>query len=447
MKVNSLRIQNFKRFEDRTLELHPRFTLLVGDNGAGKTTILDALAIAAGIWLVKPPDSMLISSGRNILPNEVRLDMRQGGDRRQFFECKPVSITAIGEIAGQDVEWRRQIRAHGSRTTNVEAGNALRIIDTHFSQVDAGENILTPVVAYYGAGRAWLPSRARSRTGPKARRPARRWEAFYDCFEERIRVGDIGIWFKREAIASANRAGRWRPGYEVVKHAIVHCVPDADDLWYDGDREELVLSIDGMAQPFANLSAGQRMMVALVADIATKVVMQNSYLVADIRLDGREVAPVLQQTPGIVLIDEVDVHLHPKWQRRVIRDLKETFPRIQFVCTSHSPFIIQALDPGELRTLDQTGPPLVEYASRSIEDIAQEIQAVDVPQQSLKDQELAEATERYFSLLQRGTDEMATELKEAEKAYRDIAERYSSNPGLSAILKLEALARRKAGRE
>ena len=55
MRVDRLRIQNFKGFEDYTLELHPRFTVLVGDNGAGKTTILDALAVAAGIWLVKPP--------------------------------------------------------------------------------------------------------------------------------------------------------------------------------------------------------------------------------------------------------------------------------------------------------------------------------------------------------------------------------------------------------
>lgn len=447
MRVDSLRIQNFKRFADQTLELHPRFTLLVGDNGAGKTTILDALAIAAGIWLVKPPDSVLVNSGRNILPSEVRLDMRQGGDRPQFVECKPVSITATGEIAGEEVEWRRQIRLHGLRTTNADAADALLIVKNHFSRDSAGEDILSPVIAYYGAGRAWLPSRARNKTGVKARRPARRWEAFYDCFEERIRVRDLGIWFKREAIAAANRAGRWRLGYEVVKHAIVRCVPNADDLWYDGDREELVLSIGGRPQPFANLSAGQRMMVALIADIATKVVMQNSYLVSDVRLADRGVAPVLQQTPGMVLIDEIDVHLHPKWQRRVVRDLTETFPRIQFVCTSHSPFIIQALDAGELRTLDYSGQPLVEYANRSIEDIAQEIQAVDIPQQSLKARELAVAAERYFSLLQAGAPKTAPELQQAEAAYREIMERYSANPGLSAVLKLDALARHKVGRK
>ncbi len=131
----------------------------------------------------------------------------------------------------------------------------------------------------------------------------------------------------------------------------------------------------------------------------------------------------------------------------MVRDLKETFPKIQFVCTSHSPFVIQSLEAGELRTLDRSGPPLVEYANRSIEDIAQDIQEVEVPQQSLMARELAEATERYFSLLQGGAQGTEAELREAEAAYRAIAERYSANPGLSAILKLEALARQEAGRK
>ena len=447
MRIDRLRMRNFKCFEDYTLALHPRFTLLVGDNGAGKTTILDALAVAAGIWLVKPPDSMLASSGRNILPREIRLVMKERGDRRQFVECKPVSITASGEISGQQVEWCRQIRLRGSRTTNTEAARALRIVANHFSRDGAGEDSPSPVIAYYGAGRAWLSSRARaSSTGMKARGPARRWEAFYDCFEERLRLGDLRIWFQREAIASANRGGHWRPGYKIVKDAIVRCVPHADDLWYDGDRGEIVLSIEGRAQPFPNLSAGQRMMVALVADVASKVVMQNSHLVSEVPLPDRDPPAVLQQTPGMVLIDEIDVHLHPKWQRQVVRDLKETFPRIQFVCTSHSSFTIQSLEAGELRTLDSSGPPLVEYANRSIEDIAQEIQNVDVPQQSVGAQELAKATQRYFSLLQGGAETTDAELRVAERAYRAAAERYSANPGLSAILKLEALAKQKAGR-
>ena len=445
MRIDRAHIRNFKCFDETDLELNPRFTLLVGDNGAGKTTMLDALAVAAGIWLVKPPDSTLAGSGRNILPSEIRLLSKEEGDRAQFLECKPVSVEVAGEITGHSVRWCRQVRLDGTRTTNADAKAALEIIERHFSRVLGGESVLSPVIAYYGAGRAWLPSRSRSEQGGRRNGPARRWEAFYDCFNERIRLTDLNVWFRREAIAFASRSGSWRPGYDVVKHAILRCVPDADDLWYDGDRGELVLSIGGEARTFTNLSAGQRMMVALVADIAIKAVAQNAYLVPEVRPHAGEIllSEVLCRTPGLVLIDEIDAHLHPRWQRRVVDDLKQTFPAIQFVCTSHSPFIIQSLEAGELRSLEPGGTALVEYADRSIEDIAEDIQRVDVPQQSHKSLELNRATERYFKLLQEWDGEEESEaLKEAEATYRAIAERYSANPGLGAVLKLDALARR-----
>ena len=386
MRIDRVHVRNFKCFDEKHLELDSRFTLLVGDNGAGKTSILDALAVAAGIWLVKPPDSTLAGSGRSILPNEIRVVPKQEGDRTQFLERKPVLVEAEGEIAGHPAHWCRQVRRDGTRTSNAEAKAALEIVASHFSRIQAGKCALSPVVAYYGAGRAWLPSRGRTESPGKRNGPARRWEAFHDCFNERIRLNELHGWFRREAIAFASRVGSWRPGYGAVKRAILRCVPDADDLWYDGDRAELVLSIGGDARTFASLSAGQRMMVALVGDIAIKAVTQNAYLVSEEERAESEAEPlpeVFQRTPGLVLIDEIDAHLHPRWQRRVVDDLKRTFPGVQFVCTSHSPFIIQSLEAGELRTLDPGGTALVEYANRSIEDIAAEVQRVDVPQQSL----------------------------------------------------------------
>jgi predicted ATP-binding protein involved in virulence len=356
MRINKIEIQNFKRFEKQTLELHPQFTLLVGDNGAGKTTLLDALAVAAAVWLVKVPDSTLASSGRNILTNEIRLDPKKEGDRIQFNECKPVAVLSTGQIAGRDLQWCRQIRKEGARTTNADAKEALAIIADVFNRVAAGEKVLCPVIAYYGAGRSWLPSQQRNPKG-KANGPARRWEAFYDCFEERIRLSDLQDWFQREVIAFANRGGTWRPGYEVVKMAILRCIPESEDLWYDGDRAEIVLSIDGKAQPFSLLSAGQRMMVALIADIAIKAVTQNAFLLPADQLgpDDRPWPRILRETPGLVLIDEVDVHLHPKWQRRVVGDLKETFPSMQFVATTHSPQVIGEVPADEIRLMSQTG--------------------------------------------------------------------------------------------
>lgn len=135
--------------------------------------------------------------------------------------------------------------------------------------------------------------------------------------------------------------------------AILNCIPNADAIWFEPNILELVVSIDRQPQPFSNLSAGQKMMVALVADIAIKIVTQNaSFLTESLDGNGGNLPLVLQQTSGLVLIDEIDVHLHPKWQHQVVNDLTRTFPSIQFVCTSHSPLIIGEVEASRIRILE-----------------------------------------------------------------------------------------------
>ena len=362
MRIDRLEIENFKKFSKQTFDLHPKFTLFVGENGAGKTTVLDALAVAAGIWLVEPPDSTLVNSDRNILRSEIRLEPVTKGDRVQFQERRPVVVRATGRIGDhEDVSWTREFGEGRKRRSNAGAKQALEYVKKIYTRDDGGEKVLCPVLAYYGAGRAWLSSNERV---PKAKLngPARRWAAFYDCFNERIRFAELQKWFSRETTERGNRSGRWRPGFEVVRRAVLRCVPGADDVWFDTDRDQIVLSIEKNAQPFDNLSAGQRMMLALVADLAIKAVTQNAFLLPpdDLGPEDEPLPRVLQQTPGVVLIDELDVHLHPKWQRRVATDLKETFPSIQFGCTSHSPQVIGEVRPEEIRVLDEgrvTVPP------------------------------------------------------------------------------------------
>jgi predicted ATP-binding protein involved in virulence len=356
MRIDRLEITNFKKFSNYTIDLHPQFTLLVGDNGTGKTTILDALAIAAGVWLVNSPDTTLNNSRRNILPSEIRLEAIEanvdGFNITQLIERKPVQIKAIGSINDRPVEWLRQIGINGSRTSNTEAKQALEIISTLFQRVSTGEKIWLPIVAYYGAGRAWLASNQRRDPKVINNKPSRRWDAFYDCFEERIRIADIQNWFQKEAIASVNHQGQMRSGYKVVEFAILRCIPNADAIWYDPNLLELVISIDNHPQPFSNLSAGQKMMVALVADIAIKIVNQNAFfLSSELKVSNKALPLLLEKTSGLILIDEIDVHLHPKWQHQVVNDLTTTFPSIQFVCTSHSPLIIGEVEASCIRVL------------------------------------------------------------------------------------------------
>jgi predicted ATP-binding protein involved in virulence len=350
MKINRLEIKNFKKFSDYTLDLHPQFTLLIGDNGTGKTTILDALAIAAGVWLVNSPDTTLNYSRRNILRSQIRLEAISIDSITQFIERTPTQIKAIGAINDQPIQWLRQIKENSSRTSNTESKEALNIISKLFKQVEAGEKIWLPIMAYYGAGRAGLPSNQRAITYTS---PSRRWDAFYDCFEERISIPRLHTWFQKEAIASVKRQGQMRSGYKVVKFAILRCIPNANDLWFDGDRGEIVIAIDDQPQPFSNLSAGQKMMVALIADLAIKIVTQNaSFLPKEIDIENQALPQILQQTSGLVMIDEIDVHLHPKWQRQVVDDLKNTFPAIQFICTTHSPIITSEVEAKCIRFLE-----------------------------------------------------------------------------------------------
>jgi predicted ATP-binding protein involved in virulence len=451
MRIDRLTVQNFKGFAEREFEFPRRldappdcqgsFHLLIGDNRSGKTNTLDALAVALAIWLVKPPDSTLQNSRRNILPSEIRLEPRQDGDRVQFRECKPVVVRAVGNLAGRaNVSWTRQIREDGRKTTNAEAEEALEIVRDVYHRDHAGERIVCPVLAYYGAGRAWLASYERI-PRKRANGPARRWAAFYDCFHERIRFPDLRQWFEGELIEAGNRGGRMRPGFEAVRCAILNCVPDADAVWYASDRREMVLSIGGHAQPFDNLSAGQRMMLALTADLAIKAVTQNAHLLPPDEF-GPEDIPlprVLALTPGVVLIDELDVHLHPKWQRRLIEDLRRTFPNLQFIATSHSPFVVQSLRPGELIPLE--GQPVAQFDNLGIEAIARGLMGIPRPEVSLRYHAMMTAAKDYLLTLDEAAKSPADMLADFKERLAAGIAPYADNPAFQALLELEREAR------
>ncbi|MCY2968676.1 MAG: AAA family ATPase [Planctomycetota bacterium] len=357
MRIDRLELQNFKRatFEfPRPADASPgvgSFHVLVGENGTGKTTILDALAVALGVWLEWKPDSLLANSHRRLKKEDKRLIGTPQGDRTQFQRVQEtMSVRATGAILDRaQFSWGQELAVAKTKVSNTASKEALALIRSAYERVGQGEQVLLPVICYYGAGRAWLAHNERNKAKAKSNVPANRWEAFYDCLNERIRIADLAHWFLGEHIAMGNRNGRPRPGFEVVRRAVLACVPGADGIWYDSDSQEIALSIDGNPQPFGNLSAGQRVMLALVADLAIKIVTQNNFLVPPDEL-GPEDEPlprVLAQTPGVVLIDELDVHLHPKWQRRVAGDLKRVFPRVQFLATTHSPQVIGGILPEE----------------------------------------------------------------------------------------------------
>jgi len=350
MRIDSISIDNFRGIKHLDLTFDSQFTLLVGDNGSGKTSILSALSVALGIWHV----SRIVNGAkqwRNIMDHEVREELRMEGDRYRFVPCVDVQITAKGSVAGNPTHsWTRRKRARKSKTVDVWSNEIVAAIQDLVEERDAQAEPL-PLLAYYGAGRAWMPSNERAKPDISGDLRGRLEDGYYDCLNERIRMPDLHKWFLLEA-AARNKSGEFRPGFETVRLALKKGVAGADDIFYDFDKQELVISFNGNAQPFSNLSDGQRTMAATVADLAIRAVTLNSYLFGNGNGGYAEPQVILNETPGVVLIDEIDVHLHPVWQRSVVQDLMRTFPKVQFICSSHSPQVFGELPPGNILVSD-----------------------------------------------------------------------------------------------
>jgi predicted ATP-binding protein involved in virulence len=452
MRIDRIELRNFKKFTEATFEF-PRpvngpadvgsFHVLIGENGTGKTSILDALAVLIGVWLEKVPDSLLANSHRRLTKNEKRLIAAQHGDRMQLQRVPDtMSVLATGGILDRvGVSWGESLPVGRTKVSNAVSSEVMALIWSAYGRLSRGEHVLLPVVCYYGAGRAWLAHNERKKAKAKANGPANRWEAFYDCLNERIRVADLAHWFQGEHIAMGNRQGRYRPGFEVVRRAVLACVPGADGIWYDSDSEEIVLSINGKPQPFSNLSAGQRVMLALVADLAIRIVTQNNFLVPADAL-GPEDEPwprVLAQTPGVVLIDELDVHLHPKWQRGVVESLRRVFPRLQFIGTTHSPFIVQSLREDELINLQ--GQSVPQLGNLSVERIASDLMGVERPDVGQRYEQMVGAAKDYLITLEEAAKAPAEKLAEYENKLAAGVAPYADNPAFQAFLELKHAAK------
>lgn len=452
MRIDRLELCNFKKFAQAVFEF-PRsvteppdagsFHVLIGENGTGKTTILDALAVALGVWLERAPDASLASSQRRLKKGDKRLVKSRQGDRTQFQPVpQAMSLRATGTILDQtNVTWGQELGIRKTKVRSAGSKDVLTSIWSTYERIGQGEQVLLPVICYYGAGRAWLAHNERKRAKATSNGPANRWQAFYDCLNERIRVSDLARWFLGEHIAMGNRRGQPRPGYEVVRRAVLACVPGADGIWYDSDSAEIALSIEGDAQPFGNLSSGQRVMLAMVADLAIKMVTQNNFLVPPDELgpDDQPLPHVLARTPGVVLIDELDVHLHPTWQRRVVEVLRKSFPRIQFIATTHSPFIVQSLRENELINLQgQTVPQL---GKLSVERIAEGLMGVARPDVGLRYEQMVAAAKDYLVTLEEAARAPADTLAEYERKLAEGVAPYADNPAFQAFLELKHAAR------
>ena len=342
--VAAVQLWNYKAAGDLRLELGKRLHVFVGDNGAGKTTVLDG--IAAGLAKVAA------KAGAKSLGAE-RVSLRLEKTRRKGGQYAPQSAVVVRLGAGTCVDKFEVQRPNLSvfsddffQGPTIPGADAARWFSARWTDAHHLTSDYLPVFAYYTADRAAIP------TAPKSKQDVapKRWEALRGAFGAEASYSDLVTWFsamERAELYEMRRVGNasYRdPVVDAVRKAVRQMVEGVTTLSFDPTSGHLQVEAKGDAgvdrYSLDELSGGGRVMVALVADLARRMMQANP----DHGLDS----------PAIVLIDELDLHLHPKWQARVIDDLMGTFPNAQFIVSTHSEQIISAI-PTELVRAIRTG--------------------------------------------------------------------------------------------
>ncbi|CAG9225664.1 conserved hypothetical protein [Paraburkholderia sabiae] len=474
MRIETLFLRNFRGYTEREFALHPQFNLVIGENGSGKTSFLEASAVAIGSWLLGFPGQ----DSRHILERDVRRVLEMVERRYRELPQYPVQVRATGFVhiakaaRASDgeirylpsenanalnpreayVHWERSIDKAGGKTTRRFANSLKAYADSMAAAVLKQDPRILPLVRYFGGGRLWESVRDTHRktvSGLQGRQPAQLSEDI-DELEELLKDSEelskpfYGYRMSVDKRCNPDDLIRWMgierrneideeqslPALRLVYAAIESMMPEIESARYSVKLRTLVLKYrNGERHTFSELSDGYRNVVAIVADLAIKAAMLNPQLAEK----------ALEMTPGVVLIDELDLHLHPKWQRRIISDLRRTFPMLQFICSTHSPFLIQSLRSGEeLIVLD--GQPTAALGHMPVEEIARGIMGVSNTEVSEEYEEMKQAARHYLEILEEA--KQAPEEKQAEfreQLAKSIAP-YAHNPAYQAFLEMKRAA-------
>lgn len=342
MNLTKLSLKNYRRFPELDIDFHPMLTVIAARNGQGKTSVLEAIVAALGPFVGAFDQGF----SKHIEQTDVRYARVGEGyeNERQF----PVIINA--EMLTPDVQWGRSLNGSKSRTTTKDAeplaaqGKALQ------STLRTSSTVNLPVICYYSSRRLWA---TRNNLSKKAVLTESRTAGYENCLSVFSDFAQLQKWMEQATFAALQQ--QQRSGYEHSSlGAQLQGISDAvnevmiDEGWgnfhYSLTFGGLSMSHpDHAALPLDLLSDGVRAMITLVADLALRCVRLNSHL--------KERAPL--ETSGIVLIDEVDLHLHPAWQQRVIASLRKAFPRVQFIVSTHSPQVLSTVSSENIRVVFQ----------------------------------------------------------------------------------------------
>ncbi|NOQ13246.1 MAG: AAA family ATPase [Methyloprofundus sp.] len=436
MQINKLVIENFKLFSKQEFIFNTQFNLIIGVNGSGKTSLLNALAVALGGWA-----HVYSKNEKNLRPileseiREIQIDNR-------FDKSKRVVIRAVGRVLAvnrlkvrgtEGIEWARS-RIEGQEGTDTWYPSQIQndpytikfndLPQEILNYIESGGAFDLPLIAFYECNRLWL-AKNKLNIEDSAKVQYSRFDPYIDCFHTGADHHAIGEWLLKHELASLQQK-KETPVLQSIKNAAIAALENCTGFRFDFEQSRVMVEFENDIHiPFEHLSDGQRTILGLFCDIARRAAILNPHFA------GKASA----ETKGIVLIDELDLHLHLKWQRRIIEDLRRVFPNIQFICTTHSPFLIQSLRSSE-ELIMLEGEPLSDYESKSIAEIAKNM-GVNHPDVSVRYEEMKQAAKSYLQLLDETDLSPEAKQQEYKKQLANLVSPYADNPAYQAFLELK----------
>lgn len=411
MIIRELTLENYRTYaEPRTFHFGERFTIISGVNGRGKTTILDGIATLLSRLL--PQISPAHSGFRKISHS----DIHYGSEEAQ--------LVARVLCVDTPIEFKFRYNKERKRQKPTQLPPAVR---EHVKAVYGDpkrSDDQAPLVVYYTTDRAGyrLPRKLPTDI-PQGQAIAYNKSLSNRLVDYRDFMARYRLW-SLECIETDEKTSM------IAKRAI-KSINTALEIFLDGFSEleilenPLCLTIkkDGCRLSLEQLSDGERSFLAMLSDLIRRLVLANPHLEN----------PLLGK--GIVLIDELELHLHPKWQREIVEKLKMTFPNIQFIATTHSPFIVQTLNNDELIVLDDL--VIGNYENRGLDEIVMKVMGIENPDVSPRYFKMLDAAKEYFQQLEEAPSMNPEERAKLKLKLDELARSYADNPAYQALLELE----------
>ena len=325
MKLERVEIENYRAIEKLDLPLDRDLTVFYGANGHGKTSVLSAIVAGLGSIPILLPDVSGVGFRKT--------------DRRGQQPLRVMLRTHDG------IEWDRRVLVQ-KRTTKRQTLTQRRMLRETMEEIVAADREGAsprdlPITVFYDTDRAVFDVPHRRRNF-KTEFP--RYAALEGALAPRATFREFFKWFyamEYEELQEKNERRDWNyrlKDLDAVRKAIQRMTPGVSDPRIKLRPLRFVVSLEsevGKPEELAldQLSGGYRIMLALAADLARRMAQGNPHL--DDPLDSE----------AVVLIDEVDLHLHPGWQQRVLTDLAATFPNTQFIVSTHSPQVLTTVQP------------------------------------------------------------------------------------------------------